>query len=416
MDLKYLKSVGIYILSALISIVLIIYIMYHLLGGFEVETKTLRSELVTRSETLSLNAYIFRKEEILYADSEGDVNYLCSDGEKVGAGTEVADIYLVGSSSVRSQIIALDKRIDILERSDPGENKTVLNTSLIDRQINQLYYIIRSRIDSGDVGYALQKKDELLILLNKRSIIVGSVKGYSDMLNELKAERESLTKRLDNVSETVITDKSGYFYSTVDGYENVFDGDKVEDLTISAFEAMKASGPESGETGGNAIGKVVLDYVWYIACEIDTERLRLFKTGTVYPVMFPYSSDIAIDMTLDRIVTQNDSDYALLIFKTGKVPENFNYLRMQSVEVVRESYTGFSVPISAVRVVDGKQGVYTLSGNVVGFRYIEPLFEENGYFIVKEPSSDDENYSKMLKLNDLIIVKGKNLYDGKIIG
>ena len=120
-------------------------------------------------------------------------------------------------------------------------------------------------------------------------------------------------------------------------------------------------------------------------------------------------------MTLERIITDNSADQALLVFRTGEIPENFNYLRMQTIEVVRQNYTGLGVPASAVRVVDGEQGVDTLIGNVVKFRKIDTLFEEEGYFIVKSYASNESGYAEHLKRNELIIVKGKNLYDGKII-
>ena len=120
-------------------------------------------------------------------------------------------------------------------------------------------------------------------------------------------------------------------------------------------------------------------------------------------------------MTLVRLVTGIDEEEAILIFRTGTVPSGFNYLRMQTVELVQKTYTGYRVPVSAVRIRDGEQGVYVLDGSIVRFRKINPLYEADGYLIaaVRDETAEDKN--EWLGEKDRIIVKGKNLYDGKII-
>ena len=72
------------------------------------------------------------------------------------------------------------------------------------------------------------------------------------------------------------------------------------------------------------------------------------------------------------------------------------------------------MPISAVRMQDGVQGVYVLRGYEVVFKEIETILETDGYFIVKENDGTPESRGK-LALNDQIIISGKNLYVGKIV-
>ena len=417
MDKKYLKSVAFYAFSALIALMLVAYILYHMFGGFQVETETQVSEITTAQEVLSLDAYVFRTEKIVYSKNSGSCSYLYDDGDKVALGAEIADVYTVYSDELRDSIIELDRKITLLENSSFGENVLLSDTTVIDRQINALYYAIVDNTQSGDVSYAARKRDELLVLLNKRRLITGSVSGYSDLIAEYEAEKAELTSRLSTVSETVLAENSGYFYSSVDGYEDIFSASKIKTLTIPGFKELLESEPDSYSSAetGYPIGKLATDYVWYIVCPVDANALRYFSSGEKNSVIFPYNSDVTIDMTLERIVTQSDSDEALLIFKSTKMPDGFRYLRVQTVNIIQKTYTGYRVPVSAVRIVDGRQGVYILSGNVVLFRVIEPLYEADGYFIVAEANTSNENYSQMLKINDLIIVKGKNLYDGRIV-
>ena len=86
------------------------------------------------------------------------------------------------------------------------------------------------------------------------------------------------------------------------------------------------------------------------------------------------------------------------------------------MNIVRTSYTGYRVPVSAVRIVEDHQGVYVLDGDIVRFRQIDALAQINGYVICAEQNpQSDPDYGKKLGLYDQVITKGKNLYDGKII-
>ena len=56
-------------------------------------------------------------------------------------------------------------------------------------------------------------------------------------------------------------------------------------------------------------------------------------------------------------------------------------------------------------------GVYVNFSNVVYFKKIAPVFEDENYVIV--PKKTDEN--NQVKMYDSIIVKGRNLYNGKYL-
>ena len=407
------KRIFKYIGTAILSLLVIAYLVYHMFGGFKTSVETITVDEATQQETVMLDVYIMRAEQLLYASTDGDVNYLYSDGEKVALNTAVADIYAENtSSSIRSRIIEIDRKIALLENSNLSQTSLTSDTRSIDKKIWSIYYTVTGKVETGDVSYAMRKLDDFLVMLNQRKIIVRSVSDYNEQIKALRDEREELTSQLNDVIDTVYSPASGYVYSAIDGYEDIFNSSKVDELTISGFHEMKNSDPvtDTSSSGRYEIGKIVTDYTWYIACEVDISKLHYFETGSVYPVIFPYNSDTTINMNLYRIVTNNDSDTIVLIFRTGIIPDNFNYLRLQTVNLVLTSHTGYKVPTSSVRIIDGKQGVYVLNGNTVKFRLIDPLFESNGYFIVSE--SSEKGY---LAANDAIIIKGKNLYDGKII-
>ena len=131
---------------------------------------------------------------------------------------------------------------------------------------------------------------------------------------------------------------------------------------------------------------------------------------------FPYNNGNRITRNLERIITEPDSDDCVLILSSNYATSDMNYLRTQAVELIVRSYTGYRVPVASVRMVDGVQGVYVLTGSLVEYRRIVPLYEADGYFICEPKNPRDESQYDRLNLHDLIINKGRDLYAGKIIG
>lgn len=417
MTRKQVKNVLIYLFSAALSVLLIWYIFYHLFSSSDNDVETSPAALVTKSNSIQLDAYILRDEKIIYAGIEGGINYLFEDGERVGTGTVLANIYSGdGAEEVSDRILAIDKKINILEKSSVSDNATKTDSKAIDNKINEVFYLLRDRIENNDIEYVMYRKDELLTYLNKRQVITQNVSGFEEQIITLTREKETLSGQLINLEENITAPGAGYFYSDVDGYEEIFRTSQLDDMTISSYENMVNSDP-TDRSGQLVVGKMVNSDVWYILSEASVDQLKKFSEGSSYEVRFPFNADASVKMTLEKIIRENDNEKVVLIFKTNTMPSGFKYIRKQNIQVIEESYTGYKIPANAVRVVDGVKGVYVLSGNTVVFKEIEVLTENEGYFIVKEQPTylEDEFYYKKLGLYDHVIVSGKNLYDGKII-
>lgn len=411
-----LADLVVHIATIAVAAAALAYLGYHFFEGFSADIETEYATLVTDSDVVPLDAYIMRSESVIFAASATSghsVGYVFSDGTKVHGGQVVANIY-TGDGSSDEAIVDLDRRIDLLESSNLTDGMTSSDTYVIDSKIQNYYYLIHQSTLLGNYSNLTKRRDELLTLINKRRILTGVTTGYSDRIESLTAERALLSAGQDTIAESVGAPYAGYFYSTTDGYESTFSASKVESLTLAEFDKMLSSQPT--RYSDRAVGKMVSDFNWYIVCETTRDSLRYFTKGYSYYVNFPYNDDISIKMTLSNIVSEVGSDRVLLVLETDRIPEDFSFRRMQPVELVRSSYTGYRVPISAARLVDGKQGVYIMIGNTIEFREIDILLEMDGYYIVAEQDPvNDPDYASKLGLYDQIVVSGKNLYDGKLI-
>ena len=321
--------------------------------------------MATVTNTVLLDGYVFRDENLLKASSEGGVNYLFDDGEKVGANTVIANIYSgAGAEEVADRILQIDKELDILKNSSVSEKITKSDADIIDKKINELYFKICENIANDDLEYAYFRKDEFLTYLNKRQIITKNTEDFEEQIITLTRERETLSGQLINLEENIMADKSGYFYSEVDGFEDIFNVSLIENMTLASFDELIKSSPKDYSTS-LTVGKLVNSTEWYILSSVSVEETKLFGIGNSYSIKFPFNADMSVSMTLDKIIRENDVGNAVLVFRTNEMPDGFNFFRKQTVQIARESYTGYKVPADAVRVVDGVEGVYVLSGNTV---------------------------------------------------
>ena len=80
--------------------------------------------------------------------------------------------------------------------------------------------------------------------------------------------------------------------------------------------------------------------------------------------------------------------------------------------VVNAVHSGLKVDKRALRVVDSQTGVYVISGITLDFVTVKVLYSNDDYMICEQTQSND----KVLRLYDEVVVKGRKLYDGKIVG
>ena len=91
--------------------------------------------------------------------------------------------------------------------------------------------------------------------------------------------------------------------------------------------------------------------------------------------------------------------------------ENLAGFRIEDIEIITDEYTGFKVPNSAIRTVDGEKGVYIIRGNLMGFRKVHILYSTDKFSLVDNP----ENSSDFIRLYDNVVTEGVELYDNKLI-
>jgi len=410
MDKKYLKQVVLYVLAAVLSVGLILYIGYHLFYGLTQRVQTTPALISSAQYAVQTDLYIFREETPLSSAASGGSRVpAVSDGERVGVGDVLSRRYDVSSPDTVQAITELQLQLDVLElMRDSG--LSVRDTAAVDGEIYALMEDAARLSESGNCTSLSSVRASLLSAMNRRAVITDVTSDIGSAISRLQGEIRSLTAQLGNCREELRASESGYYYSVCDGYEGIFTAGTALSMSAAEFEQLQKT--EAAQSRDD--GKLVTGYRWYAACFLPAEDALLLTQGQKYPLSFPLNGDKVLSMTVERLVP--DGERTMAVFSSDTLPTGFHFTRTQPASVALDSYTGLAVPSSALRVTDGISGVYILEGSVVHYRAVQILREEDNVCIVRvSPEEEPPAGYSWLKQNDMIITSGRGLTEGRIL-
>ncbi|MBQ9941288.1 MAG: hypothetical protein IJO74_07105 [Clostridia bacterium] len=413
------------IISFLITIGTVLYIGIWFMRTFKSDVGVEYAGISTVEQKLNADGYIIRNEEVLTLPDNGVVYYIADELEKVSKNSVVANIYASERfADTQAQIIEIDRKIKVLESSRIDKNFVITNMAKIDNQISESIIRLKNNALSRNYKITVQNGDELLTILNKRQLIAQKSDGFDDKIAQLENQRTNLSHSLTGLKSSIVTNTGGYFSTAVDGYENIFTSEQVENMTVDSFNKLITSQPDESLKTNHA-GKIIKDFLWYILCSVDKSLCTEFSEGETYDIIFPHSSDTRIQFVLDKKLTQTNLPNAVLVFSTLEEPKNFDFSRLQELQIIKKSYSGLKIPKNALRIQDKFEGVFVLSGNEVKFKRIHRIFESDSFYLadLNDPLSSGEylnneqenNTYSYLSLYDAVITEGKELYDGKVV-
>jgi len=405
--------------------------VYQVARHLTVGLSTLRTQEIVDQSYVQLDLYLFRDEAVMVSPGSNVCLYTAQNGEKVRVGSSMGTAYAAEDAEyARLLQILLNtyaERIALLEaEGGQGTPDDVRDAVAI---VDDGYLGILEAVERGDLSAAGGYADRMLRALGRYEVLTGSAEGVS--ASALRAEQAALVAELTAVGH-LQTDRGGYFYYDVDGYESVFPYAAAMTMTAEEFLAMTECG--AAPTTGGAVGKMVYSPEWYAAAYVSLNDAAHFAVGGRYAMLCGESGDLEIDMTVARMVP--DANGALLVFKTQAMPEGFSFDRRITVETVTHSIGGYRIPAEAIVTlpspVGGEpvRGVYILSGNVVEFRKIRIKVRHEGYVIAETYGDikamleglDEGERDKLtadgwsfLNINDKIITSGTELHEGKVI-
>ncbi|MBE6597655.1 MAG: hypothetical protein E7641_08320 [Ruminococcaceae bacterium] len=405
---KILGRVGI----GLLCIALVAYTVFHMVSLFSNDMSTVVVRSSTETTVLEMGGYIFRDETVITSEYKGAVDHLVADGVKLSAGQSYAVVYEQGNhQSIADRIAELDRRIEIIENAI-AKGDSLSRLPEINQELDAEYHSIMKKLSDGYIRGIDRDIEDMTVGLGRVSLLTNEDTPLPDTVEYLKAERERI--KAAGGSSTVLTaEKSGYFYSEVDGCEAIFTSEAALNMTPELYSKYSSFKPEATPEEG-VVAKMVYDSQWWFITVLSETDAEIFEEGVRYRTTFTGGKDMDIPMLLEKKTEYSDSSQVLLRFSSDRMPTGFDFERYQSAEVVTESITGINVPKSATHKSGGNIYVYILRGSVVFERRLDIVYEGSDYYTARDGVEGDE-YDTYLQSNDTLILDGKNLFDGRIL-
>lgn len=407
--IAYRKIVGIVlrVLGGVLALAVAISLLQVISAAYS-GVKTEAALTYTAFDTITCPAIAFREESVISSDDSGVFCYQIQNGERAASGGVIANCYATEKDAdTVLQIAECEEKIEQLELLRNQNSEYVPDLTLINGQIHAQLENLLQYSNGRNLSQTAAEREELLNLLNRKQVVTGQVSGFEDQINALKEKKKALTQKKTEASAVVRAPVSGFFSSRTDGYESLCTAQALEELTVESFRKLEAQEPVPAENG---IGKIVTNYVWYLACRMSAEDAKLLQSEVPATVSVPLTSVQDAQCSVQRIIRDPNGQEIIAVLQIDSLTEDMIDLRKDVVQIRTNVYTGLKVSSAALRIVKEKKGVYILSGVEAKFIPVNILFSTVDY-VLCEPGTG----KKQLCLYDEVIIGGTDLYDGKVV-
>lgn len=422
--------------AAMISFLLLIYVGYQ---AYRSTTQSIVTEIAmygSVSDTVQAQGFAIRSEYVITDTYSGVLSYRVADGTRVANETILADVFASeDDAAAQNRLDRLDREIESLEALSKPADFFDANPTTLSTQIYNGLGEIFSSVRSGSFTEVASLTDSLQTSLSRKQLVTKEETSddYQARLTSLYSERESLSATAAPATTAIKAPAAGYFISSTDGFENVYDISKIKEITAEQVRSML--GREQGTGLSSSVGKICPDFNWYLVCVFSDETVWKFEDVEDVSLDIPFASTETIPAKVVAKNRDRNTGDTAVVFECSYMDSDIALVRNETVEVCVQTYTGVLVNEDAIRFENvtyyetdengntvqkmqpNVKGVYIKNGRQLEFVQIFSEQTVNGYAICKTELSDDERAalrtSSTIQLYDNVVVSGTNLYDGK---
>ena len=405
-----MKSKMLKIMAVLLSVFLLGYAGYQAWVFFYTPYQTEIAVTYSVNEALHVSGIAVRTETVIEDQYDGSVSYIHEDAERILKNKPVA--YAHASSDTVEKMEraeALKKEITLLEEASNGVSQLYGSSEFINDQIGNYVMAYSNAIANGNYSEFSSIKDTLLLSVNKKKSITGEPNKFEERITLLRAEYDELQNEINSdEANTVTSPKTGYFISSVDGFEDIITKENLFEKTVSEIEEIIF---EDVVTSEEKIGKIADNYKWYYVFSVSPEDAELFDIGRKVTVNFDGIKN-SLKLEIFEKIEDETSENVIIVLLCNHFTADVASLRQVNADIVFGTISGLRVSTESIRFNEEQQmGVFILDRSEVKFRAVDVIYSGSGYNIVKW----NQGTKNALQLFDEVFVGGNDLYVGKVI-
>lgn len=393
--------------AILITLVLAltVFLVYNFVNFSYSDNSHTVAELETMEKKYDFEGIISRDEYPLTIENINGIIFepAVSENEMVKKGKLVATCYDASiDDATRRELSDINSRISEI-KAMPVSSDDKLSTDIdeinheMDDRITSMVSAATSR-SMSEVTSLKKDIDELLTRKKDAGQGNDASKTIDETLSELESEKSKLEHSFGGKKTDLNAPSHGIFSTGVDGYEKILTSEKALSMDVSDYESIVSKSISSKDLKKeNVVCKIMDNSQWWISVLSDSETAKNFAVGDSIQIRFTGSPDeatakieyISSPVKNKCIITAVSNDYSDYSMKYRIVKATF----------VKASYTGLKIPVSAIRVKDGKTGVYVKGENAIKYKEINVIYKDDKNAIAEL----DNTKSNALLLYDEII-------------
>ncbi|MCL1820318.1 MAG: hypothetical protein FWG36_06655 [Oscillospiraceae bacterium] len=382
-----------------------VYMGYHIITALSDPIQTVEAITFEIEDSIPANGW-FVRDETLITSTDGITQPAVKNGERLAKGDAAFYVFQDRSAiELAAELADLSRRINDIEYVTKNSAANA-DVSYLDRLIYASVADMLYARDAGDRQTVLEQGLEFKSLVFRREYTYGSGADLTDTLESMKSRESALLAEQQSAVSQIKAELSGMFTTEVDGYEQTFDMQSLDTITLPGFQNPPQN---KGLINANE-GKQVTGFTWGHIIAIPEEQARFLKVGQALTLRFTDIGRTVVTFTIKRIHIEEEQAVISLTARDN-MAAFINVRRMPS-DVILNLHSGLRVPKEAIKLNDGRTGVYCLVGNRAIFKPIEILVERDNYYLAAfDPVA--ARASNLLPA-DKIITAAKDLYDGKV--
>lgn len=384
---------GIIIMCVVVVVVAQVYI------GMQGSQRTQDAVLYTCKQSLSFTGVFVRDEKVIYSEhiNDGVMQYTVSDGSRLSKNSTVAIIYDSYTQIYnRYRIARLNEELDNLRSANDKGVTDYAQPEFINTQISENYKNLLLNLNEGNLSVVYDESLDLLKLMNIYNVATNMESGFDARQTYLEEEVKNLSSALKDPMATITSANTGYFTSTVDGYETQLTIDGIPDMTVEQIKDIIANPDNTTASENNAVGKVFSSYTWKMVGVIDVANRFFVHEELPFSID---SSEKTHTVNVESITPTGNGNEAIIVLSCDELDSELASARTADVELTFLEETGIRAPRSAIRFDGGEKGVYVMVGEQLQFKKLDVIYEGDDYVLSRNTSD-----SEYLNLYDRIVI------------
>lgn len=301
------------------------YLVFCVLNfSFSEKTNYTMAEPGSIVESEIFTGLILKNETVINSKTEGMPSYFVPEGKKVKKGS------LIGCVDTTGEVASMiEKKLS----EEKEKQLSLINFSAADNQYIKdklKNYVLYKNSRSFHYTYNAKSDIEKSILDASNTILLED----NQILNNILSSNQK--------SNLYYAPKSGIVSYQFDGYEDV----TIETFKPSQYdEAMLETMDETMNTEGTPLFKIVDNYKWYLAAEINNVCEKYLENKKYATIIVDYN-DLQIQGKIYSIINEDDKTYLILEF--DRYLDGFLNERLLQFTVIYSNSEGIKIPTTAV--------------------------------------------------------------------